>query len=272
MSMTKKAMLGLFAGVLAAMPLASFAEEAAAESDLSAAIDVPVLSTYVWRGQVVTDDPVIQPTFTITKGNFWVNWWGNWNLDDNATGDEHEFSEHDITVAYSTTCPLTGAGVTVGIVNYDFPNVGLVDAEGNTTLVNDTAEAFLTYALSDLLLAPTVSLYYDVKEADGFYGSLAISHSLELAETASIALGASLGAASSDWAGYYFGDESDGLTDYSVSASLPISLCDTVTITPGVQYVGLLGDAKDAVDASGGTLYFGDTDKVVGSVKASFAF
>ncbi len=39
-----------------------------------------------------------------------------------------------------------------------------------------------------------------------------------------------------------------------------------------MQYVALLGDAEDAVDASGDTLYFGDTDKVVGSVKLSYAF
>ena len=54
MSMTKKAMMGLFASALAAMPLASFAEEAA-ESDLSASVDVPVLSAYTWRGQVLVD-------------------------------------------------------------------------------------------------------------------------------------------------------------------------------------------------------------------------
>jgi hypothetical protein len=39
-----------------------------------------------------------------------------------------------------------------------------------------------------------------------------------------------------------------------------------------VQYTGLLDDAKDAVDASGDSLYFGDTEKVIGSVKLSYAF
>lgn len=271
MSMTKKAMMGLFASALAAMPLASFAEEAA-ESDLSASVDVPVLSAYTWRGQVLVDDPVVQPTFTITKGNFWINWWGNFNVDDNATGDQNEFSEHDITAAYSFTCPLTGAGLTLGVVNYDFPNVALADADGNVSLVNDTREAFLTISFADVLLAPTVNVYYDFKEADGFYASLGISHSFELAEKVSIGVGASLGGSDSDWGSFYYGDTGSDLTDYSVSLTAPIALCENLTITPGVQYIGLLGDAKDAVDASGDSLYFGDTDKVVGSVKASFAF
>jgi hypothetical protein len=261
-------MVALLACAAAAMPFGARAEEEA----VSASVDVPVLSSYVWRGQVVTDDPVVQPTFTLSKSGLTLNWWGNMNLDDNATGDEYEFSEHDITVSYSTTCPLTGAGVTFGVVNFDFPNVGLVDAEGNVSLVNDTREAFLIFALSDLLLAPTVSVNYDFKEADGFYASLGISHSIEVAEKISLGLAASLGAADSDWGSYYFGDTGDGLTDYSVSASLPVALTDNLTLTPGVQYVALLGDAEDAVDASGDTLYFGDTDKVVGSVKLSYAF
>jgi hypothetical protein len=65
------------------------------------ALDVPVLSAYVWRGQVLVDDPVVQPTFTVAKGGFSINWWGNFNLDDNATGDDFEFSEHDITLSYA---------------------------------------------------------------------------------------------------------------------------------------------------------------------------
>lgn len=280
MSMMKKTMMGLFAGALAAMPLASFAEEAAAEeSDLSASLDLPVLSAYTWRGQVLVDDPVVQPTFTISKGNFWINWWGNFNIDDQATGNEYEFSEHDITAAYSFTCPLTGAGVTLGIVNYDFPNPA-ADNEDKPVLVSDTREAFLTYSFADVLLAPTLNVYYDFKEAEGFYGSLGIGHSFELAEIVSLSLGATLGAADKDWAGFYYagaddtddGDIGDSLTDYSVSASLPIAITDSITLTPGVQYIALLGDAKDAVDSAANELYFGDTDKVIGSLKASFAF
>lgn len=262
-----KILTALLASAATALPMATFAEEEA----VSASLDVPVLSAYVWRGQVLVDDPVVQPTFTVSKGGFAINWWGNFNLDDKATGDDMEFSEHDITVSYATTCPLSGAGVTIGVVNYDFPNVSLSDAEGNVSLVNDTREAFVVYSLGDVLLAPTASIYYDFKEADGFYGSLGVSHSVSVTEDVAVGLGASIGGATSDWGDFYYG-KAEGLTDYSVSLSAPIPLSDSITLTPGVQYVGLLGDAEDAVDASGGSLYFGDTDKVVGSVKLSVAF
>lgn len=268
MSMMKKMTVGLLACAAAAMPMAAVAEEEA--SEVSASLDVPVLSAYVWRGQVLSEDAVLQPTFSIGKGGFSIGWWGNLNLTDEATGDEFEFSEHDITVSYTLACPLTGAEVTLGVVNYDFPNVGLEDADGNLSLVNDTIEAFLSYSLADVLLAPTLSVYYDFKEADGFYASLGIGHSLEVAEGTSLDLSASIGGANSDWGDFYFG-EADGLTDFSVGASLPLSVCESVTVTPGVQYVALLGDAKDAVDADD-SLYFGETDQVVGSLTLSYAF
>ncbi len=162
--------------------------------------------------------------------------------------------------------------MTLGVVNFDFPNQLLDAGTTNASLVNDTVEAFLTVSFADVVLAPTVTVNYDFKEADGFYFNFGVSHSLELDEKVSLALAASVGVADSDWGSYYFGEVSSGFNDYSVSATLPIALCENLTLTPGVQYVGLLEDAKDAVDASADSLYYGDTDKLVGSVKLSYAF
>jgi hypothetical protein len=245
------------------------AEEAAEASTVSATLDLPVLSAYVWRGQVLNDEAVLQPSLTVGKGGFAINWWGNLNLTDNVTGDEFEFSEHDIGISYSTVCEITGANLTAGVVNYDFPNQTFVTSEGNTSLYEDTVEAYIAAAFSDVLLAPALTVYYDFKEADGFYGSLAISHGLEISEEASLVLGASIGASDSDWGSFYYGDVDANFTDYSVSATLPYALNDSWTITPGIAYASLLNDAEDAVDASGA--YF-DTDEVIGSLKASYAF
>ncbi|MCO5045563.1 MAG: hypothetical protein M9963_12060 [Kiritimatiellae bacterium] len=262
---------GCVAGAVLAMPIGAVADEAEGSSSAEASLDVQVLSAYVWRGQLIGEDAVLQPQFTISKNGFSISWWGNLNLTDEATGHDGEFSEHDITVAYDLACPITGADVQLGIVNYDFPNVTTETSLGNLSLVNDTREAFITYALNDVLLAPTLNLYYDFKEADGFYGSLGISHSISLAETVSLDLAASLGAASDDWGSFYFVEGTKGLTDGSVSASLPIAICSSLTITPAVSYSFLLDDAKDAVKADS-SLYFGETDYVVGSIQLSYAF
>lgn len=268
MSMMSKLTV-LLACAAVALPLAATAQESAAPA-VSASGNITIPSAYVWRGQVAVDDPVIQPDFTISKNGFSIGWWGNLNLNDNTTGDEYEFSEHDITVSYSTSCPYIGANFTLGVINFDFPNVGVISAEGNTMLVNDSREAFLNIAFADVLLSPTLSINYDFKQADGFYVNLGVSHTVELVEKVSLALAANLGAADSDWGSYYFGDTDSGLNDWGVSASLPVAVTPNLTLTPAVQYVALLGDAKDVVDATG--MYFGDTDKVVGSIKLSYTF
>ncbi len=266
----KKIGLGFAAGAMLALPLGAAADEAA-KSSVEVTLDVPVLSAYVWRGQVINKEAVLQPEVTISKNGFSLNWWGNLNLTDEATGHEGEFSEHDIQVAYEFACPITGADVKLGIVSYDFPNVTEENSLGNIALENDTREAFLNYAFSDVLLSPTLNLYYDLKEANGFYGDIEISHSLSLAEKVELELSASLGAASDKWGTFYFVDGVKGLTDGSVGASLPIAISDNLTITPAVTYAFLLDDAKDAVKADS-DLYYGKTDYVVGSLQLSYTF
>lgn len=256
-----------------ALGSARAAEEAEEASSVSASLDIPVLSAYVWRGQVLNDEAVVQPSLTVEKGGFAINWWGNLNLTDNVTGDEFEFSEHDIGLSYSTHCPVTAADITLGVVNYDFPNQTFLTAEGNDSLVDDTMEIYIAAAFNDVLLAPALSVSYDVKEADGFYGSLSISHSLNLTEDIALDLGASIGAADSDWSSFYYGGDQDAnFTDYSLTAAIPFVINDSWTITPGIQYSALLNDAKDAVDASNDLLYFGDNDQFVGSLTAGYTF
>ncbi|HEY8241739.1 MAG TPA: hypothetical protein VIH35_09845, partial [Kiritimatiellia bacterium] len=69
-SMIKWSLCSLVAAALLS-PVVVRAEEAAAEeSAVSASIDVPVLSAYVWRGQVLNDEGVLQPSATISKNGF----------------------------------------------------------------------------------------------------------------------------------------------------------------------------------------------------------
>jgi hypothetical protein len=237
------------------------------ENPLEASVDLAVFSAYVWRGQVLTEDVVAQPSLTVSKYGFTLNWWGNFNFDDDATGDEYEFSEHDISISYGTTCPLTGADLSLGIVNYDFPNVLVDDGAGNNSLVMDTVEAQLIIAFSEVLLAPTLLVAYDFKEGDGFYFNFGLSHSLELAEKVSLGLSASIGFADSDYNTYYFGVDDSAFNDANIGVELPIALTENLTITPSLTYTFLVdSDIEDAAEG----LYL-DKDQLWGGVTASLA-
>lgn len=270
--MKKFGMAAAVAMIVAATPAVSMAEDAAPadSAPLSASLDLPVLSAYVWRGQLLNEDAVLQPGFSIEKNGFGVAWWGSMNLTDEQTEDAAEFTEHDITVSYSFSCPVTKADISLGVVNYDFPNVGIVDAGGNATLVNDTREAFATFGWS-CPANPTLAVYYDFKEADGFYGSLSVGHSQPIGDLASVDLSASIGVSSSDWNEYYYGTDDEALNDWSASVAVPFQACDSLTITPAIQYAALIdSDITDTVEETG--LYYGETDQWIASLKASYGF
>lgn len=253
MTTVKKCVLtGLMTGILAA-PGALQAGEG-----LSASLDIPVLSAYVWRGQVLNDELVAQPSATITKGGFSLNYWQNFALTDNQTGDSAEFTEHDITVSYAIACPLVeGATLTLGLINYDFPN----------SEAADTREAYLSYALP-CVLSPTLAVYYDFNEVDDFYANLGISHGIEIADALTLNAAASIGYAGKDYNEFYFGTDDDALNDVNVSLKLPIKLCEAATLTPGVAYTALLdSDIEDGADAT-----YGEKDAVVGSLTLGVAF
>lgn len=260
---SKKMMVGLVAGLLSA-PGALWAAET------SVSLDVPALSAYVWRGQVLNDEFVLQPSMTVSKGGFTFNYWQNFGLTDAQTGDDFEFTEHDISVSYNFTCPVTGAGITLGVVNYDFPNQSISDEHAeHISLVNDTREAFAVIGFGDVVLKPTLSVYYDFKEADGFYASLGVAHSFELVkDKATLDLGFSTGAGSSDYNAFYFGQDDDALNDGNVSLAIPFKPCSAITLTPAIQYTWLWdSEIEDAAEG-----LYKDTDQVIGSIKASYTF
>lgn len=69
----KVAGFGLVAGAVLAMPIGAIADEGETSSSVEASLDVPVLSAYVWRGQVIGEDAVLQPQFTISKNGFSIS-------------------------------------------------------------------------------------------------------------------------------------------------------------------------------------------------------
>lgn len=244
-----------------------------------AGVDLVVNSHYVWRGQLLNDEPVFQPSVTVSKGGFSFNWWGSLNLTDKITGDALEFSEHDIGVSYTRPCPLTGADVTLGLVSYDFPNVTADPAAtGTEALTQNTHEAYLSYSLAKILLAPTLLVSYDFNEVEDFYANLAVSHSLEVGENLSLDLGASLGFGGKDYNAFYFGyapeegeaieNDSAALNDANVSAGVTYAFSEALSLGGKVQYTALIdSDIKKGAEA-----IYGEKDVVYGGVTLSYAF
>jgi hypothetical protein len=226
------------------------------EAGTDVALGVDVLGKYVWRGIVVADVTVAQPSLDITNGGFNANVWTSMDLEEqDGTDNERQFNEIDLTLCYSHD--VGPVALTGGVVHYIFPNAGL-PAPGSTLKDGDTTELIVGAGLADVPLAPTLTGYFDVDEAHGgAYLALGASHSfaLELAELPSfstIDLSASLGWGTSDHNDFYFGGPvGDGLVDFKASIGVPIDLGEKGdggwVLTPSLTYTGLIDSAlRDA--------------------------
>ncbi len=256
-------------GTVCVLAGSAFAEEAATAS---VGIDVPVLSAYVWRGMVLNDEAVVQPGLTGGIGGFSVNAWSSMDLTDNQ-GSSGEFDEMDWTVSYSQTVGMFELGA--GLVAYTFPSSATetetaedgMESETVVGALPGTKEVFVSVSV-DVVLAPSLTLYYDIDEVEDFYAVASLSHSFELAEKVGLDLSASLGYGGSDYNAFYFGSDGSALNDLVLGASLPIAVTENLSVTPAISYMMLPdSDVEDAAEA-----LYGEKDSVYGGVTLSLAF
>ena len=201
------------------------------EEDFSAYLEAGFFNRYVWRGINVADDPVIQPAFGVSWKGLTAEAWGNLDLTD-VNGTRGRLSEVNISLEYAWSAGMVE--LATGAVYYSFPQ-GSDEA---------TTEVFGRLGL-DVPLNPTVTLYRDVDEAEGFYVSLGIGHSIEglVRSTGGVAVGLDLGLEAgygSDKHNRFYYGAGSAPADLLLSAGFPIGLGNSLTITPVAAYAHLL--------------------------------
>ncbi|MCM8537907.1 MAG: hypothetical protein NE334_18340 [Lentisphaeraceae bacterium] len=207
------------------------------EKAWSMSLSQGVYDKYIWRGLQFNEEGVNQGSLTISYdagdlGTFSGNVWYNLDLD-SENGNSSEFSEVDYTAYWSKS--FDDLSLSGGIIYYDFSEVGL----------GSTKEVYVS-ASYNTILSPSLTVYYDFEDVDGFYANFSIGHTVELGFLDStLNLGANIGYADQDMAaGYYTGES--GFSNYALSAAVNFPLLENVTLTPSIMYYSLLGDADDA--------------------------
>ena len=251
--------------------MAASAGAVAQESSDSIGIDATLgYSThYVWRGLTFNNSGVLQGDLSTgydagDAGSFTVGVWGNLDLND-ENDEEFNFTEVDIYAGWEKSFDSVTLGA--GVINYQFP----AQTNGNSVPGEDgnlaTTEIYASLGF-DVILAPSVTVYYDVEEApgDAVYASFAVGHDFDLDFT-TLSIGAALGYANSDAAAFTYGADDDGFTDYAITASVSFDLTESISVSPFITYTALLDSAKDAVNAEGD-----DSEQVFGGVNFSMSF
>ena len=246
--MNKNVILALFALFFTTVATAE-------ENKLTFDADTGVYGKYVWRGITFNDNVVNQGSVTASYAGFSANVWYNLDLTDEGDDNEFQTSEVDYTLSYSGQINDQIA-YDAGYVYYDFP-----------TANNGTGELFVGLSF-DTILAPSVTLYYDIDEVNGFFLDFGISHGVELSEGYVLELGANLGLMDDDQSEFYLGKEGSNFSNITLSAALPIALNDTFTLTPAVYFNSLVtGGNAEAVGVSGS-----DEESVFASLSLSASF
>jgi len=131
--------------------------------DLMVSMKSEVLNKYVFRGQLVNDDPVTQSTVTIKKGMFELAFFGNMDLTD-INEDSGDFTEMDVRLGIDKQIfsrangILRSVDVLAGVEYFSFPNTD----RDSTAEVYAGARVTLPYNI----VSETVA-HLDVDEASG---------------------------------------------------------------------------------------------------------
>ncbi len=219
------------------LTLALLSPPGAQAKDWSLEMNLAYNSRYLWRGMVATDGPVLQPAATLGYRGFTAGVWGNLELT-GVNGQKGSFTEVDLWAEYSRTWGVLSPKV--GVIHYHFPPDGGAD----------TTELYLGLGLA-VPLSPSLTIYYDVDQVQGFYVAAGLGHSLDLFKngmlSASLELSATIGWASAAFNRGYLGVDKSAINHVLLSVGVPIAIGQRLTITPTVNYsVVPDGDLRDA--------------------------
>lgn len=211
-------------------------------------------SKYVWRGQLLNDDFVFQPSISANYKGFTASIWGNLNLTDYGTADNSgEFTEYDLVLDYSGKfSEESKVGYSFGVIHYHFPSLS----------ETDTTELY--WGLNfDVPLNPAFKVYHGLGNENGTYASFSIGHTLEKIATFSeecycdLQFGASLGWGSSTYNKDYWGIDESRLNDLTFTVGLPVCFPGGWTVKPSINYVTLVdGRVRNADTYSTSSDYF----------------
>lgn len=196
------------------------------EPSMSVDFEAFQASKYVWRGLVCNDEPVVQPSLTVSwQSGVSLNLWGSFDQTD--FGDaKGKFSELDYTLGYDWKSG--GKDWTVGYAVYTYPN----------TTFADTSEILASCEFGGSWGA-NLSLAWDVGEADGLYLNLGWARTALLGGR-SVDICGGLGFADKRVSSYYYGVPSAGLSDASVCLEVPIDSHGGWSITPSIVHTRVL--------------------------------
>ena len=236
----------------------------AEKSPLSFDASVDLLSAYMWRGQLLNDEPVWQPAANVgydlgdDRGIISVEVWANFDItDNNSHRSACGLNEIDYTLSYAKD--IEDFSMEAGNIWYTFPKANGQDYG------HSTEELFGRVTYNNDIVVPSLVVYYDYAQVEGFYGLFELSKDFEIAEQITAGVFGSVGAGDDDYVDEYHG-ESAALLDFNLGASVTYAIDDNFSVGAKLVWTSLVDDDVRSATASS------DEDEVWGGLNIAAAF
>ncbi|HEY5653920.1 MAG TPA: TorF family putative porin [Pontiella sp.] len=254
------------AGIVSAQEMVIVNQGSSQGADVEVTAEAALVSSYVWRGQVLNNDAVLQPQLTVEKNGVSFNIWGNYDLGENGAGISSDYSEIDMTLAYTLPIDVNDMAFDVGIIRYDFPNVVVGGEE-----IPATTELFVSATIlsfSDYFI-PSATLFGDIDEVNGTYVLFDVVAPLEISDVFAVEAGVSAGYGNTSYNDYYFaGDKESGFNDYNLYVNASYEVAENISVSLNMTYTILDGgEIEDAAD-----VLYEDKEKFWGGVNVAYDF
>lgn len=154
-------------------------------------IQADLASRYIWRGFDLNPyrKPVFQPSveYEFGESSLSLNCWASFSF------ENKDANEIDLTLKYNYK-PSENISLSAGLIHYGWYFVE------NFRFGDDTShEVFVSAGLPEVFFDPSVEVYYDFTNGDGFYVLLKAGYSLKLHESIVTNFSSSLGYNGGQW-------------------------------------------------------------------------
>jgi len=244
--------------VVLALPLLYYGSCSATEGNpaISGAVELDLVSKYVWRGIPLSKNEAYQPSLTLSGYGFTGNIWLNYSLDKPTKG---KISETDYALSYEQKVP--GATATPGFVLYTFPEAATY------------GEAYVKLSCPVYSLKIITDHYLSMISGDiagGYYGDAGLGYEKELGKGSLWASSALLGwgNAESNAFNYAAAGLPAQLNVLVLDTAVTIKLSENGSIRPHLTFhTSLPGGLRSTIRSAGN-----DPDSLVAGLAATYGF
>ncbi len=252
---------------------ASFAASGLAQapphSMLEGEAALTIAGAHVWRGEIVSVEPVFQPSALLDFDPWSFTLWGSWELEHSEAYSQRSRFHATLDHLHESGEHIFRSGLTAFLYQNSFRHS-----------LKNTVELFLGYTL-DRALLPTLIAHYDIGHFNGLYVAGSASHRFELIPDAmALDIRANVGWGDRAYARDKFSlprytrerpeyePSGAAFLDLTLRAEAPLRFSDRFKVVPGISFMRLLDtEIRNALRDSGL-----DADKTSGSLTLLLTF